>query len=334
MKKTYYLFNPGRLSRKDNTLKFTPVDEEGNDLKPRYLPVEHVDQLYVLGSLDANSALYNFLGKNDIAVHFYDYYENYTGSFAPKCKLLSGKMLIAQTQAYLKKSKRLVVAQSFIEGASFNMLKNLRYYDNRGKDLMPVIESIELLREKIGKTKEIDELMGVEGNIRKNYYDAFNLIINDHEMGNRTKRPPLNIVNSLISFGNMMCYSECLRAIQKTQLEPTISFLHEPGERRFSLALDLAEVFKPFLVDRVIFKVLNKKEIQENDFEEKLNRIVLKEKGKKKFIQAFEKRLEETIKHRSLNRSVSYKHLIKLECYKLQKHLLDIEEYKPFKIYW
>jgi CRISPR-associated protein Cas1 len=117
MKKTYYLFNPGRLSRKDNTLKFTPVDEEGNDLKPRYLPIEHVDQLYVLGSLDANSALYNFLGKNDIAVHFYDYYENYTGSFAPKCKLLSGKMLIAQTQVYLKKSKRVVVAQSFIEGA-------------------------------------------------------------------------------------------------------------------------------------------------------------------------------------------------------------------------
>ena len=334
MKKSYYLFNPGRLSRKDNTLKFTPVDEEGKDLKPRYLPVEHIDQLYVFGSLDANSALYNFLGKNDIAVHFYDYYENYTGSFAPKCKLLSGKMLIAQTQAYLKKPKRLVVAQSFIEGASFNMLKNLRYYDNRGKDLMPIIEIIEALRAKIMTTQAIDELMGIEGNIRKNYYDAFNLIINDHEMGIRTKRPPLNIVNSLISFGNMMCYSECLRAIQKTQLEPTISFLHEPGERRFSLALDLAEVFKPFLVDRVIFKVLNKKEIQEHDFEEKLNRIVLKEKGKKKFIQAFEKRLDETIKHRSLNRNVSYKHLIKLECYKLQKHLLGMDEYKPFKIYW
>lgn len=334
MKKTYYLFNPGRLSRKDNTLKFVPVDEDGNDLKPRYLPVENVDQLYVLGSLDANSALYNFLGKNDITVHFYDYYENYTGSFAPKCKLLSGKMMIAQTQTYLKKSKRLKVAQSFIEGASFNMQKNLRYYDNRGKDLLPVIEIIEGLKNKITTVKSVEELMGIEGNIRKSYYDAFNLIINDHEMGNRTKQPPLNIVNSLISFGNMMCYSECLRAIQKTQLEPTISFLHEPGERRYSLALDLAEVFKPILVDRVIFKVLNKREIRENDFEEKLNRIVLKEKGKKKFIQAFEKRLEETIKHRSLNRNVSYKHLIKLECYKLQKHLLDIDQYKPFKIYW
>jgi CRISPR-associated protein Cas1 len=132
----------------------------------------------------------------------------------------------------------------------------------------------------------------------------------------------------------MLCYSECLRAIQQTQLNPTISFLHEPGERRYSLSLDISEIFKPLLVDRVIFKVLNKKELQESDFDHKLNKVVLKEKGKKKFIQAFEDRMLETIKHRSLNRNVSYKHLIKLECYKLQKQLLHLEEYKPFKMYW
>jgi CRISPR-associated protein Cas1 len=334
MKKTYHIFNPGRLSRKDNTLKFTPVDEKGNQGKPRYLPVEQVDQLYCFGSVDANSAMYNFLGKNDIPIHFFDYYENYTGSFSPKSKLLSGKMLISQTKAYLKKSERIKIASEFIIGGAFNMLKNLKYYNSRGKDMIPFIEPIEELVKKLDETRIIQELMGIEGNIRKIYYNSFNLIINDYEMGNRSKQPPLNIVNSLISFGNMMCYSECLRAIFKTQLEPTISFLHEPGCRRYSLALDLAEVFKPILVDRVIFKVLNKKEIQENDFDSKLNKIVLKDGGKKKFIQAFESRLEETIKHRSLNRNVSYKHLLKLECYKLQKQLLNIEPYKAFKMYW
>ncbi len=84
MKKTYYLFNPGRLSRTDNTLKFTPVDEQNQELPPRYIPVESVEDLFVFGSLDANSALYNFLGKNDISVHFFDYYENYTGSYMPR----------------------------------------------------------------------------------------------------------------------------------------------------------------------------------------------------------------------------------------------------------
>jgi CRISPR-associated protein Cas1 len=153
-------------------------------------------------------------------------------------------------------------------------------------------------------------------------------------MDGRSKQPPQNEINALISFGNMMCYSQCLRAIHQTQLNPTISYLHTPGERRYSLALDIAEIFKPIVVDRVIFKVLNKKEIQERHFEKQLNMCLLNSSGKKIFVQAFEERLQETIQHRSLGRSVSYRHLIKLECYKLSKHLLGIEEYKPFKMYW
>lgn len=153
-------------------------------------------------------------------------------------------------------------------------------------------------------------------------------------MGGRSYRPPLNEINALISFGNMMCYSQCLRAIHQTQLNPLISFLHQPGERRFSLSLDLAEIIKPILVDRVIFKAVNKREIQPSDFETGLNSVTLKPNGKKKFVQAFENRPGETIKHRTLNRNVSYKHLIKLECYKLVKHLLGMEEYKPFEVYW
>ncbi len=334
MKKTYYLFNPGRLQRQDNTLKFTPYDEDGNEQKPRFLPVENVQELYCFGNLESNSALYNFLGKEQIPIHFFDYYENYTGSFMPRENLISGKMLISQVRFQQNKKKRLDLAQRILTGAAFNMVKNLKYYNTRGKDLVFIITSIENLAARIVETKNIDELMGVEGNIRKNYYEAFDLIINDFDMQGRSYRPPLNEINALISFGNMMCYSQCLRTIHQTQLNPTISFLHEPGTRRFSLSLDLAEVFKPLLVDRVIFKVLNKKMIQPCDFEEKLNRILLRVNGKKAFVQAFEDRLTETINHRTLNRSVSYKHLIKLECYKLQKHILEIEEYKPFKMWW
>ena len=338
MKKTYYLFNPGHLERKDNTLKFTPVEEDGNgterDGQPRYLPVENISDLYVFGSLSAKSSLYNFLGQNDIAVHFFDYYENYTGSFMPRDSLLSGRVLLAQTGHYQDKKKRITIARKFIEGAAYNMVKNLRYYDKRGRDMDPVIQKMEGYASLIPNSTAVDELMGIEGNIRQTYYDAFDLIINDFSMGNRTKQPPGNEVNALISFGNMMCYSQCLRAIHQTQLNPTISYLHTPGERRYSLALDVAEIFKPILVDRVIFKVLNKKELQERHFDKKLNRCLLNESGKKIFVKAFEERLTETIQHRTLNRSVSYKHLMKLECYKLSKHLLDMEEYKPFKMWW
>lgn len=339
MKKTYYLFNPGVLERKDNTLKFTPYEEDGNGEllhpgQPRYLPVEDVGELYVFGSLRANSALFNFLGQKDISVHFFDYYENYTGSFMPRDGLLSGKMLLAQASFYQSKKKRVALAQKFIEGAAANMLKNLNYYDRRGKDLSAQIERIETLTEGIASTTEVDELMGLEGNIRMSYYEAFDLILNDFQMEGRSKQPPQNEVNALISFGNMMCYSQCLRAIHQTQLNPTISYLHTPGERRYSLCLDLSEIFKPVIVDRIIFKVLNKKEIQERHFDKKLNRCLLNEEGKKVFVRNFEEKLNETIQHRKLGRNVSYKHLIKLECYKICKHLLEIEEYKPLKMWW
>lgn len=339
MKRTYYLFNPGKLERKDNTLKFTPFEElEDGDVKPvgspRYLPVEDVSEFYVFGSLHATSSLFNFLGQHDIPVHFFDYYENYTGSFMPRDGLLSGKMLLAQTSAYQDEGRRLEIAKKFIDGASFNMVKNLRYYNNRGKDMESIITQIEGYSSKIAEMRSVSELMGLEGNIRQTYYDAFDLIIDDFDMGGRSKQPPRNEVNALISFGNMMCYSQCLRAIHQTQLNPTISYLHSPGERRFSLCLDVSEIFKPILVDRIIFKLLNKKEIQAKHFDNKMNRCLLNPTGKKIFVKAFEDRLNETIKHRTLNRSVSYKHLIKLECYKLAKHLLEMEEYKPFKMWW
>ena len=80
MKRSFYLFNPGIMERKDNTLKYTPVkiDDDGTEhtQPPRYIPIEDVAEMYVFGSLRANSALYNFLGQKDIPVHFFDYYEN------------------------------------------------------------------------------------------------------------------------------------------------------------------------------------------------------------------------------------------------------------------
>lgn len=224
MKKSYYLFNPGRMSRKDNTLNFTPVDEHGMEGQTRYIPIETIDNLYCFGSLDANSSLYNFLGKHHVAVHFFDFYEHYTGSFMPKEYLLAGKMQIQQTKFYLSAKKRLPIARKFVEGAAFNMLKNLTYYANRGREVQHIVERIENYLPLIQNSAEVDELMGIEGNIRQAYYTAFDTIITDFEMGNRSRQPPSNEVNALISFGNMMCYTVCLDQIYHTQLNPTISF--------------------------------------------------------------------------------------------------------------
>lgn len=335
MKKNYYLFNPGRMSRKDNTLYFAVYDEKGKVTHNAPLPVKGVENLYIFGSVDANSALYNFLGKQQIGVHFFDYYEHYTGSFCPKEYLLAGKVQVEQTKTYLSCSRRLHVAQKLVEAASYNMLSNIRYYHRRGKSMPQLISKMEQLREQIPLTKTVQELMGIEGKCRKTYYQSFEIIINDFEMNGRHRQPPSNEINALISFGNMMCYALALDCIYHTTLNPTISFLHEPGARRYSLALDIAEIFKPIFVDRSIFKLLNKKELQTKHFEQSLKGCFLQDKGRRVFVEDWDKRLKQTIKHRSLNRKVSYKTLVKYDCHALVRYILKIDKiYRPFKIWW
>lgn len=335
MKKAYYLFNPGRMSRKDNTLKFQAVSTDGQFEKPRYLPVAGVSALYIFGSIDTNSALYNFLGRQHIPVHFFDYYKHYTGSFSPKEYLLAGKMLVAQADAYRSKKKRLSIAYALMDGATINMLKTLRYYNNRGRTLQHQIQAIEELRASLPEANNISQIMGIEGNCRQVYYSAFEAIVPNYAWEGRRKRPPKNELNALVSFGNSMCYTVCLDAIYNSQLNPTISFLHEPGFRRYSLALDISEIFKPILVDRLIFRLCNRRELRSEHFDFIDDACFLSESGRKVFVRAWEEKLSQSILHRSLRREVSYRHLVRLECYKIAKYLIGMEsQYEPFKIWW
>lgn len=330
MKQSYYLYNSGRLQRKDNTLEI--VYKDGTK---KSIPVERVDDIYVMTEFDFNTNLLNFLSQFGISVHFFNYYGFYTGTYYPKEALVSGKLLIKQVECYSNLSKRLKVAQAFIDAASYNIYRNLNYYNNRGKDVSLYMKEIEYLRRQIGLCRDVQELMGIEGNIRKVYYDSWNVIINqDIAFEKRVKNPPDNAINSLISYVNTIIYTRVLSEIYKTQLNPTISYLHEPSERRFSLCLDIAEIFKPIIADRLIFSMLNKKQITEKDFEEGLNFTYIKDSARKQITREIDLRLQTKIKHKKLDREVSYEYLIRLEVYKLIKHLLDEEEYEGFKMWW
>ncbi len=229
----------------------------------------------------------------------------------------------------------MMIARALIDGASYNIFRNLRYYNGRGKDVKIEMETIEDLRKNIPKTTGIKELMGYEGNIRKTYYSVWNKIIDqDIDFTKRVKNPPDNMINTLISFVNTLVYTKVLGEIYQTQLNPTISFLHEPGTRRFSLSLDIAEIFKPLLADRLIFSLLNRNQITEKSFTKNLNYLHLTKDASKTIVSELDAKLQTTIKHRDLDKSVSYQYLIRLECYKIIKHLLGEKEYEPFKIWW
>ena len=301
----------------------------------RTIPVEDVDALWSFRELDLNSKVLNFLAQKKIPIHFFNYYGYYSGSFYPREYLQAGFLLVKQVKHYSSNAKRLTISRELISAALHNILRNLRYRDSRGADLLTETEAVQTEVLRLAEVKDINQLMACEGRARAAYYKAFEKIIKrDVEFKKRVRRPPDNMVNALISFTNGLVYSSVLTQIYRSQLDPTISFLHEPGFRRFSLALDLAEVFKPVLADRLIFKLFNNGQLSEKHFAQDLNCCYLKENGRKIVLQEWDARLNTTIEHRRLKRKVSYERLIRLECYKIVKHLTEVESYKGFRAWW
>lgn len=330
MKKIIYIFSDGELKRQDNTLKFHC--EETN----RFLPVEDISDIFVFGEVDINKKLLELLSQKEIVMHYFNYYGYYMGTFYPREHLNSGYMILKQAEFYQNQDKRIEIARAIVKGALKNIRQVLKYYANRGKDIETSIQRIQEFEGQLDRCSDISELMAIEGNARECYYKSFDTIIENKDFifEKRTRRPPKNHLNSLISFGNSIMYTLVLSEIYKTHLDPRIGFLHATNFRRFSLNLDVAEIFKPILIDRVIFALLSKKMVIKKDFESGLGGIVIKDKAKKLFIEELDNKLKTTIKHRELGREVSYRRLIRMELYKLEKHLMGEKEYEPFVARW
>jgi CRISPR-associated protein Cas1 len=330
LKKTIYVFNDGEFKRKDNTLYFET--EAGK----KYLPVEDVKEIIVFGEVSLNKRFLEFLTQKEIILHFLNNYGYYVGSYYPREHLNSGYMILKQAEYYLDEAKRLNIARQFVDGAAANIINVLRYYQNRGKGLETELEAINNVLERTYECSNIGELMAIEGNIREAYYAAFNTIIDkdDFVFHGRNRRPPLDRINALISFGNTLAYTAVLSEVYKTHLDPRIGYLHTTNFRRFTLNLDVSEIFKPILVDRLIFSLLGRNMLKGSHFESKANGILMNDKGRKIFVEEWENRLRTTIKHRELGREVSYRRLIRMELYKLEKHLVGEKEYQPFVSRW
>jgi CRISPR-associated protein Cas1 len=331
MKKPIYIFNNGELKRKDNSLYFIKSEEEKKNI-----PVNAVSEIHIFGELDINKRTLEFLTSQKIPIYFYNHYGYYIGCFYPREYCNSGIIILKQAECFLDEKERLKLAKSFVDGAIQNILKNLKYYKKTKEELVePYINTIETKYLNIESIQDIPTLMALEGDIRKIYYEAFNVILdnNDFFFDKRTKRPPDNPINALLSFGNTLLYTTILSQIYRTHLDPRIGYLHETNQRSFSLNLDIAEVFKPIIVDRIIFSLINKNQIQKKHFEESIGYTYLNEKGKQIFIDAFESKLSTTINYKHLGK-ISYRKLLRIECYKLYKHFLKERSYEPYISNW
>ena len=330
MDRNYHIFSDGSVERKDDTVRL--VTEDGNK---EYIPVENAEAVFLHGQIDYNTRLMSFLNKQGVAMHVFGWEDYYAGSIMPKRGQTSGRTVVEQVRAYDDEQHRRRLAAEIVTGSIHNMRTNAVYYNGRGQDLEPEIADLEKAAERVEDSLPVAELMGIEAMARKAYYRTFNEILPAKFcLDGREYNPPPNEVNSLISFGNSLVYANCVSAIRATALDPTISYLHEPGERRYSLSLDLADLFKPVIADRVLFRLVNRNQIGQEHFETELGSCLLNESGRKTYTKELEETLERTVEHPELNRKVSYQYLMRIEAYKLKKHLLTGESYDAFRRWW
>ena len=308
MGSTRYISSMGELTRKDNSLCFR------KDGKNVYIPIENTKEIYCLNEISINTKLLDFLSQNHVG---------YSGTFYPRNQYNSGKLIVKQVEKY--STERMVIAKAIVRGIGINIREVLyHYYKHNKTEVKGTIDWIKnAFFKRVGAANDVKELMSVEGEVWQRFYSEFkNFLPEDFIMNKRVKRPPDNPINALISFGNTLLYTKTISAIYRTHLDQRISFLHEPSEGRFSLSLDISEVFKPVIVYKTIFE----------HFDKKVNYCLLNEEGRNIFISAFEERMESVISHPKLKRKVSLRTAIKLDCYKLIKYIMEDQEFIPFSL--
>ena len=167
MKKDYYIFKSGTLKRKNFNVVHINIDG-----KRTILPINTIDNLFIFSHVDINADILCYLGKLEICIHFFDHYENYRGTFFGVEKLISGSLILKQAEFFLDNLKRIYIAKQFIESAMCNIHKNLLEYDIK----------ITIPKDKLNNANSIQEIMGIEGSFRNEYYSYYDKIFTRYKL--------------------------------------------------------------------------------------------------------------------------------------------------------
>jgi len=324
--RTHFLMSHGRLRRQDNNLYFDRYDEEDNVIGTKILPINAIDEIYVLSKVDIDSYTLAFIANNNILLHFFSAYGSFRGNFFPNTSNSvnkSGFVLLQQLRAFDDPVHRLYLAKEITRGHILNGIHNCKRY-KIDMDPEPYITAME-------KARNINELMAAEGAFKKNYYQAWNRIINNQRSFKftvRSKQPPTDKINSFISYMNTRIYNIVLSEIYKTELDPRIGFLHEPNYRSLSLHLDIAEIFKPVIGDNIIFTMLNKKEITGTDFKTDSGRIRFSNEAIKKIELKIIQKMTQQITLG--DQQLTWRQVIRKEVNRIKKSVCESAEYQAF----
>lgn len=327
MKKTLYLYKNGTLCQKDYSLVLQTKKEI------IYIPIQQIDEIICFSEINLNKRVLSLLNKFQITITFFNFYGNYIGRFTPK-EYINGKVLFKQVNAYQNNEKRLYISKKILDASIHNQCSVLKYYAKKGRDLIGKIDEIDDCHYKLIACNNVEELLLVEAKAKQIYYSSFDIILNSDlfKFVKRTKNPPENEINALLSYGYALLYSHYLSVLDRSSLYPQISFIHSLEKNCDSLQFDLADVTKSVIVDRLVLRLIRRNQIKKEMFDYNEERCFLNKCGVEYFVSEFDNQLRQTIK---LNdKYYSYKSLISKEVHSLSEYIKNEKKYSPYLMRW
>ncbi|GBD61591.1 type I-C CRISPR-associated endonuclease Cas1c [Tetragenococcus halophilus] len=329
-KEDYYLSR-----ERDNIV----IKQEGKTVKR--FPYRIIENIICFSYLGASPSVVQLCNENNISLSFLTPNGQFCGRFVG---MTNGNVLLRREQYRIADE-----ATRSIEYAKHNLLakiSNSRKYvlrfkrdhsekideslfNNVDKELL---NSIELVKE----VKDKDSLRGIEGNAANTYFRVFNdfVLVNKDffQFKGRTKRPPLDCVNAMLSFGYSLLTNECQSALETVGLDSYVGFFHTDRPGRAGMALDLVEEFRSYIVDRFVFSLINKRQISSKHFDIKENgSVFLNDKGRSIFIKEWQSRKQTEVMHPFINEKVKLMLLPYVQAQLMAKAIRnDLPSYPPF----
>ncbi len=334
---TLYITSPDAYLRKEGMTFVVEV----SDKKALQAPVHTIENIVCFGFKPVTPALMAFCAENNIGIS----YLSMNGRFLARVYgEQRGNVLLRKRQYEISDSENTSagIARNIIAAKIANsrnlLMRHIRNHGVEG-EVTRVNEAIPLMERQmnfIKNTGTLNALRGFEGDSALTYWGCFDELItsqkDDFFFKGRSKRPPLDEVNALLSFLYMLLVNDVRSALETTGLDPQVGFLHRLRPGRPSLALDIMEELRAYVADRVALNLINLRQVSKSDFERReTGEIRIKDNARKEVIVAYQKRKDETITHPFLDEKTTIGLLPHIQAMLLARHIRgDLEQYPPF----
>jgi CRISP-associated protein Cas1 len=335
---TLFVFTRGAYLRLDGDTVVVMIDRE----KRHQVPLHHLEALALFGEVSVSPSLIHYCATGGKAVIFFSHH----GEFKARVEgPVSGNVHLRLDQYKASGTDALAIdmAKAFVAGKVRNArqvllrtARDTREPDER-EELREVAARIKINLGLLGNAKTLDEVRGYEGDAAKRYFQTMPLHIRydvrqDFPFNGRSKRPPRDAMNAIISFLYTLLMNDCRSALEAVGLDPQVGFLHQLRPGRAALALDLCEEFRSIVCDRLAFTLINRQQIKAGDFEHRDGGAVyLTEGGRKAVVAAYQVRKQEEVNHPFLKAPVPVGLIPYIQARILARTIRgDLESYIPF----